>query len=104
MAGPNFMTPNYMKRSATEANLESGTGKKRRIHHRRIHHKQAISNEAALTPPNNEAIESLLARSLGLALQDAGYDAADPVAIESFRSKVETCTLFTLPSGEGLGA
>ena len=40
---------------------------------------------------DQEAAQSMLTRSIGLALHAVGFEAADPVAIESFRCDVEEC-------------
>lgn len=40
---------------------------------------------------DQEAPQSMLTRSIGLALHAVGFEAADPVAIESFRCDVEEC-------------
>lgn len=41
---------------------------------------------------DGEAIQSLLSRSICLALEAVGFKAADPVAIDSFRAEAEECT------------
>ena len=40
---------------------------------------------------DEEVIQSLLTRSISLALEAVGFGAADPMAIEGFRAKVEEC-------------
>ena len=40
---------------------------------------------------DEEITQSLLTRSISLALEAVGFVAADPVAIESFRAEVEEC-------------
>ncbi len=88
-----FTAPNYLKRSSTDAALDLHTipAKKRRVHQHRIHHKQAIPNEAASVIHDDDTVQSLFTRSLGLVIQDAGFTGADPTAIESFRSEAEKC-------------
>lgn len=41
---------------------------------------------------DDEAVQSMLTRSIGLALEAVGFEAAAPEAIESFRLNVEECT------------
>ena len=41
---------------------------------------------------DEEAIQSMLTRSIGLALEAVGFEAAAPDAVEAFRVDVEECT------------
>ena len=40
---------------------------------------------------DEEIVQSLLTRSISLALEAVGFEAADPIAIESFRAEVDEC-------------
>lgn len=61
----------------------------RRTHKHYIHHKQSISPHSAI---GEDEVKSMLSRSVGIALQATGFDAADPVALESLRAAAEECT------------
>lgn len=76
-----------------DADFDAPMPKQRRHHiqHHRIRWRQAVEGEAATTCQDNEAIQSLLSRSIGLALEAVGFERADPVAIESFRAAAEQC-------------
>ncbi|KAI9699829.1 MAG: hypothetical protein M1836_002864 [Candelina mexicana] len=82
-------TPNYLKRSAPDVAIDPHLAKKRRIYYHCIHHKQTLPDKSAFVPQDDEAVHSLLTRSLGIALHDAGFSGADPTAVESFRCEVE---------------
>ena len=45
---------------------------------------------------DEEVIQSLLTRSISLALEAVGFEAAEAVAIESFRAEVEECKRVSL--------
>ncbi|KAI9712234.1 MAG: hypothetical protein M1812_006969 [Candelaria pacifica] len=93
-----FTAPNYLKRSSSDEDIDLRTIKKRRIHHHRMHHKQTLPDPAAFISQDDEAVQSLLTRSLGLAFEDAGFSGADPMAIESLRSEVEEFMIHFLRS------
>ncbi len=63
------------------------------VHHHKI--KWNLDRTGPLFSPcqDEEIIQSLLTRSISLALEAVGFEAADLVAIESFRAGVEECNL-----------
>lgn len=76
------------------ADLDAPVAKKRctgLVHHHRL--KWSLDRTGPLFLPcqDEEVIQSLLTRSISLALEAVGFDAVDPVAIESFRAEVEEC-------------
>lgn len=84
------------KRSAEDDSLAStdqvdgSLNKRRRTHHHYVHHKQNLSPDDLLP---EEQVQSLLTRSLTLALVAADFKGADPVALEKFRVAVDERTL-----------
>ncbi|KAL9008818.1 MAG: hypothetical protein Q9173_006095 [Seirophora scorigena] len=80
------------KRLSSVAGFEDHIISKRRpglpVHHQIAHgtDSASITNEAAL---DDNVAESLLARSISLALEVVGFDASEPLALDSFRMGVE---------------
>lgn len=70
--------------------------KRRRVHRHQLHYKQAIEPDVILSDGD---ARTLLMRSIAMALTAAGFEAAEPDAMETFRADVEECeyqdTLFT---------
>ena len=89
-----LLKPHPLKRTSSTAELESPAAKKLKCISVK-HHKPLwdLQREQGLESPwrDDEAAQSMLSRSIGLALKAVGFDAADPVAIDSFRSGVEEC-------------
>lgn len=83
------------KRTSTTAEFEFPVAKKqnRGTWH---HHKPTWNLESSrrFNAPcqDDKAIQSLLSRSIGLALDAVGFEAAESIALESFRAQVEECT------------
>ncbi|KAI9735960.1 MAG: hypothetical protein M1834_001426 [Cirrosporium novae-zelandiae] len=67
--------------------LEQRPSKKPRLQHHNLHFKQKPPPEPA--PPDEEAIHTLLSRSIGIVLDRIGFDGVDIFAAESFRAGVE---------------
>lgn len=88
-----------LKRTSTAAELETPIAKKQNLGTLR-HHKPTwdLNRSKKPEPPSQDgkSIQSLLTRSIALALDAVGFEAAEPVAMESFRAEVEECTILTL--------
>lgn len=83
-----------LKRTSSTAEFNTPAAKK--LNRGPIKHHKAtwdIQRELRLTSSwqDEESAQSLLTRLIGLALDAVGFEAADPVAIESFRCDVEEC-------------
>ncbi|KAI4284788.1 MAG: hypothetical protein L6R35_004811 [Caloplaca aegaea] len=95
--------PRPTKRLSSVAGFDDHVISKRRqglaIHHQITHgiDGACTTNEAALD--NNNVAESLLTRSISLALDVVGFDASEPLALDSFRVGVEECMRFSISSG-----
>ncbi|KAH0538965.1 hypothetical protein FGG08_004480 [Glutinoglossum americanum] len=77
-----------LKRSSPLSSSDALASKKRRkvsTHHHYLHH----SARSPLTPTNAEIIHSLLERAITLILTAAGYNGANPDALQFFRVHVE---------------
>lgn len=90
------------KRTSTVAELNIPNAK--RLKHGHGHHHIARWNPTAsknLESPvhNQDAMQFLLTRSIGLALDAVGFAGASPIAIESFRAEVEECTQHSYSNG-----
>lgn len=81
-----------LKRTAADAGYHEPAPSKRRIHHS-LHWQQDTAGLSVATCQDDELIQSLLSRSIVLALKAVGFEQADPVAVESFRAEVEECML-----------
>lgn len=81
-----------LKRTASDAGYKEQTRSKRRVHHS-LHWRQDTAGVSIAASQDDELIQSLLSRSIVLALQAVGFEQADPVAVESFRAEVEECRL-----------
>ncbi|KAI9673640.1 MAG: hypothetical protein M1817_002277 [Caeruleum heppii] len=86
MAHPPTSSPSTLKRPATSLSQDPPSTKRPKVHHHYPHHRQNIPADGDL---ENIHIQTLLTRSLSLVLKDAGFDGAEPVAVESFRAEVE---------------
>lgn len=85
-----------VKRTSTEAEFDIPSAKKQNRGSVR-HHKPAwdLQRPTRFAAPDQdeEKTQSLLTRSLALALEVVGFDGAEPMAMESFRAAVEECTI-----------
>lgn len=81
------------KRSATSELIGLPPQKKRNCGQIRHHRPKWDSQREYLKEPwqDEEAVQFMLTRSIGLALEAVGFDAATPDAIEAFRVDVEEC-------------
>ena len=83
-----------LKRTSSTADFDTPAAKKLNRgpfrHHRALWDLQREQRLNTLWQ-DQEAAQSMLTRSIGLALYAVGFEAADPVAIESFRCDVEEC-------------
>lgn len=84
-----------VKRTSTDAQFDIPFAKKQNRgalrHHKPVWDLQRSTRLAAPGQDEGE-IQALLTRSLALALGVAGFDGAEPMAMESFRAAVEECT------------
>ena len=87
-----------LKRSPSPAGNESAP-KRFKLAYRHDHRLQypvtPLKPEPALT--DVASVDLLLNRSLGLLLVDAGFDLADPVALDGLRSATEECKQYQSP-------
>ena len=60
-------------------------------HHHALRYSQPLDQTTASISQDATIIQTLLSRSVGLALDAVGFDGADPVAAESFRAHAEEC-------------
>lgn len=84
-----------LKRSSSIAQFDEPAAKKVNRgpvrHHKPLWDLQREQRRNAIIQ-DEEAVQSMLTRSIGLALEAVGFKAAAPEAIESFRGDVEACT------------
>ena len=84
-----------LKRSASPNDFDRPAAKKRNLGPLR-HHEITWNFDGRGGPyvpyHSGDSVDSLLTRSISLALDAVGFEAADPLAIESFRQEVEECT------------
>ncbi|KAI9826680.1 MAG: hypothetical protein M1819_007314 [Sarea resinae] len=80
---------NGLKRPSPSGPPEPHVAKRMRIHHHQMRHRSSSPRDGRSDLPDPESIQDLLTRSLVLALEAVGFDAADPVALESFRGEVD---------------
>ena len=85
-----------VKRSASSASFDLlglPPRKKQNRGHIRHHQPNWDFQREQLKEPwqDEEAVQSMLTRSIGLALEAIGFEAAAPDAIEAFRIDVEEC-------------
>lgn len=84
----------YIKRSASSAGFDLPAAKK--LHRRPLrHHKATYDFQRDIRQgaqwQDEGAVQDLLTRSIGLALEAVGFEATAPEALESFRVHVEEC-------------
>lgn len=88
-----------VKRTSTDAQFDIPFAKKQHRgglrHHKPVWDLQR-SIRLAAPGPDEGNVQALLTRSLALALGVAGFDGAEPAAMESFRAAVEECTTSNL--------
>lgn len=83
-----------LKRNSTTANFDAPAAKKQNRgsirHHRPFWPPtQAIRDQTA--PQDGESVDTLLERSIVLALEAVGFAGADACALQAFRLEVEEC-------------
>lgn len=83
-----------LKRTASEAQFDTPPAKKQDCH-RLKHHKASWDKQKEQrregSLQDEGAAEALLGRSITLALQAVGFEAAEPETLEAFRMNVEEC-------------
>ncbi|MCJ1250711.1 hypothetical protein MMC30_007939 [Trapelia coarctata] len=77
-----------LKRTATDAGYNEPAPSKRRVHHS-LRWQQDTAGLSVATCQDDELTQSLLSRSIVLALEAVGFEQADPVAVDSFEAEVE---------------
>lgn len=86
--------PPSLKRTSTTADLETPVAKKQNLVNLR-HHQPTwdLSRLGKLDLPclEEDLVHSLLTRSIALALKAVGFEAAEPLAIESFGAEAQEC-------------
>ena len=79
------------KRSYSDAGFDTFYPSKQRVKHHQLHWKQPDVKYEDSFCQDEETVQTVLSRSIGLALQAVGFERADPVALESFRLLTEEC-------------
>lgn len=86
----------HLKRTSSSTQFDEPAAKKLSRgpirHHRPSWDLQREQRHNAIVQ-DDEAIQAMLIRSIGLALEAVGFEAAAPEAVESFRGDVEECTM-----------
>lgn len=103
---PMAIDPPSLKRTSTTADLETPVAKKQNLGNLR-HHQPTwdLTRLRKLDPPclEEDLVHSLLTRSIALALNAVGFEAAEPLAIESFGAEAQECRcLLPIFIGQGL--
>lgn len=82
-----------LKRSSTTADLETPLAKKQNLGN--LRHHQPTWDLCRLREQGpcleQDSVHSLLTRSIALALNAVGFEAAEPLAIESFGAEAQEC-------------
>ncbi|KAI9850347.1 MAG: hypothetical protein M1838_005794 [Thelocarpon superellum] len=89
MASLSASTSHSLKRPSPS---DEGSARALKRQRRTISHHHRIQNRPpsqSAAPLDNEVAQSMLLRSLGLALQSAGFEGADTAALESLRAAVD---------------
>lgn len=81
-----------LKRSSSTAGLDVHPSKKR-FHHHALKWREDLPIHFEPPLQDHEAVDALLTRAIGLALETVGFESAEPIATESFRSLAEECEL-----------
>lgn len=90
---PMAIDQSLLKRSSTTADLEMPLAKKQNLGN--LRHHQPTWDLCRLREPvpclEEDSVHSLLTRSIALALNAVGFEAAEPLAIESFGAEAQEC-------------
>lgn len=81
-----------LKRSSSTAGLDVHPSKKR-FHHHAPKWREDLPIHFEPPLQDHEVVDALLTRAIGLALETVGFEGAEPIASESFRSLAEECEL-----------
>lgn len=91
---PMSIDPPSLKRTSTTAGLKTPVAKKQNLGNLR-HHQPTwdLCRLRKLGPPylEEDLVHFLLTRSIALALNAVGFEAAEPIAIESFAAEAQEC-------------
>lgn len=86
--------PPSLKRTSTTADLKTPVAKRQYLGNKR-HHQPTwdLCRLRKIGPPclEEDLVHSLLTRSIALALNAVGFEAAEPLAIESFGAEAQEC-------------
>ena len=85
-----------LKRTSSHAGFNDSSQVKLRrtqIHHHSLRHKSKAGNGQTAALQDYAQAQELLDRSIALALQAVGFQAVEPLALQSFRGLVEECEL-----------
>ena len=84
------------KRTSTVADFNTPCPKRPNLalrHHHAPRWNSHVLKKYELPVQDQDVVQSLLTRSIGLALDAVGFSGAEPIAIESFRAEVEECMI-----------
>lgn len=88
-------TPHSLKRPSPDSDDQRPPSiKKQKVEYRRVHRLQSPLDVAALDSgviADDASVDQLLNMAIGTSLRTAGFDLAEPVAMDSFRDSVEEC-------------
>jgi hypothetical protein len=98
MAGASPAMTSPLKRTLSTAESPTPSKKRRARYH---HHLQApLDLQLHSLPVDDElCVDQLLSRSTTQALNEAGFEQAEPAAMEGFKDRVESCRCYA--SGRG---
>lgn len=87
-----------IKRSSSSQSERPTEGPDSKRLKRPYHHRHQFQNPVtpALAEPaiaDNAAVDHLMNRAIGVSLRESGFDLAEPVAMDGFRSAAEECML-----------
>lgn len=81
--------PSLKRSSTSDQDLTEPAPKRRQHYHH--HHRLREPMAPAIATQDSALIDQQLERSIGLVLDNTGFELADPLALGSFRHGVEEC-------------
>lgn len=84
--------PSSQPTGPVEVKHESNKRIKRPYHHHHQLQSPVVRELAEPAITDHATVDHLVTRSIGLSLQDEGFELADPVALDGFRNALEECT------------
>jgi hypothetical protein len=95
MAGASPATASPLKRSLPSSDSPTPSKKRRTRHHHRL--EAPLDLQVHGLPVDDElCVDQLLSRSTATALNEAGFEQAEPAAMEGFKERVESCRFYVL--------